>query len=85
MVERFNRHLAEALRALPPIQDNIRTGTKFENHAERTAFLADFVADDNRTRFRCPAYQSPIDAVTNLTQGSPGSGGVGAYNSQSRA
>lgn len=68
MVERFNRRLAEALRALPPIRDNIRTGTKFASHAERTAFLLGFVADYNRTRLRCLGYNSPVEAVTNLTQ-----------------
>jgi transposase InsO family protein len=68
MVERFNRRLAEALRALPPVRNNIRTGTKFTTHAERTAFLNAFVADYNRTRLRCLEYKSPIEAVNNLTQ-----------------
>jgi transposase InsO family protein len=68
MVERFNRRLAEALRSLPPIRDNIRTGTKFNSHAQRAAFLMAFVADYNRTRLRCLKYVSPQMAVTNLTQ-----------------
>jgi transposase InsO family protein len=68
MVERFNRRLAEALRRLPPIRDNIRTGTKFASHADRTAFLLGFVADYNRTRLRCLGYKSPIEAVHNLPQ-----------------
>lgn len=68
MVERFNRRLAEALRALPPIRDNIRTGTKFASHADREAFLIAFVADYNRTRLRCLNYRSPLEAVNNLPQ-----------------
>jgi hypothetical protein len=68
MAERFNRRLAEALRALPPIRDNIRTGTKFASHAEREAFLLAFVADYNRTRLRCLKYKTPLEEVANLTQ-----------------
>jgi transposase InsO family protein len=55
MVERFNRRLAEALRAAPALARN-GGKNKFTSHAERDAFLLAFVASYNRTRLRCLAY-----------------------------
>ena len=66
MVERFNRRLADAVRAKP------RTGANggrnsFASHAERDAFLHAFVADYNRTRLKCLGYLSPANALANQT------------------
>lgn len=68
MVERFNRRLAEALRALPAARDNARRGTKFETHDDRARFLDTFVKGYNQTRLRCLNYKTPIQAVNNLPQ-----------------
>jgi transposase InsO family protein len=62
MVERFNRRLAEALRA----HDNIHARRKFDTHHERNAFLAAVVENYNRTRLRCLGYKAPAEAITNL-------------------
>jgi transposase InsO family protein len=65
MAERFNRRIAEALDALPPVRATSRTRTKFADHAQRTAFLLAFVHDYNRTRLRCLAYTAPLDVLNN--------------------
>lgn len=59
MVERFNRRIAEALRAIPQARDNSRKGTKFTTHTARKAFIMGFVATYNLTRLRCLNYKSP--------------------------
>ena len=75
MVERFNRRIGEAMARVPRLRDNSRHGTRFASHAERTAFLLDFVAAYNRTRLRCLRYKAPLDVLDNLlrhnTEGRP--------------
>ncbi len=66
MAERFNRRLAEAIRARPDTLKN-EGKNKFLSHAERNAFLHAFVHDYNRTRLRCLNYQAPILLLHNLT------------------
>ena len=39
----------------------------FTCHADRDAFLSKFVHDYNRTRLKCLGYQTPIQALANLT------------------
>ncbi len=66
MVERFNRRISEAIRALPPAATN-RGKNKFSSHKERNDFLEKFVEDYNRTRLRILAYKSPVETLHNLT------------------
>jgi transposase len=66
MVERFNRRLAEAIRAKASVAKNAGKN-KFNSHAERDAFLHAFVAGYNRTRLKCLGYKAPLEALTNLT------------------
>jgi len=61
MVERFNRRLAEALRA----PENVHPRRKFETHQQRNALIARFVHDYNHTRLRCLAYQAPVQILAN--------------------
>lgn len=65
MVERFNRRLAEALRNHPPSGKNAGRN-RFTDHAQRNAFIVNFVNDYNRTRLRCLGYQAPAEALANL-------------------
>jgi transposase-like protein len=65
MVERFNRRLAEALRAAPPARRN-GGKNKFDTHADRDAFVGRFVDAYNRTRLRCLDYAAPAQALANL-------------------
>jgi transposase InsO family protein len=67
MVERFNRRLAEALRAAKPNGRN-RGKNKFDTHHERNAYLLRFVDNYNRTRLKTLAYASPAQALANLTE-----------------
>lgn len=67
MVERFNRRLADALRAAPPNGRN-RGRNKFASHLERNAFLETFVHNYNRTRLKALAYASPLNALSKLTE-----------------
>lgn len=61
-VERFNRRLAEALRAVEPNRRN-NGKNRFDNHAERNAFIRNFVDCYNRTRLRSLGYQAPLQAL----------------------
>ena len=61
MVERFNRPLAEALRA----PENVHPRRKFDTHQQRNAFIARFVHDYNHARRRCLAYQAPLQMLAN--------------------
>lgn len=70
MVERFNRRLAEALRAAP-IQRSDRDGghkIRFKTPADRAAYLHLFVDNYNKTRLRCLNYLSPIKSLHNHTK-----------------
>lgn len=67
MVERFNRRLAEALRAAQPSSRN-GGKNKFNSHAQRNAYLLRFVESYNRTRLKALAYTAPIHALANLTE-----------------
>ena len=67
MVERFNRRLAEAIRAKPAPGTN-RGKNKFLTHAERNHFLLKIVADYNITRLQCLKYRTPAEVLVNLTE-----------------
>jgi transposase InsO family protein len=67
MVERFNRRLAEAIRAQPPTRRN-EGKNRFETHARRNAFILGFVDAYNRTRLKCLAYKAPLEALNNLAE-----------------
>jgi transposase InsO family protein len=64
MVERFNRRLGDHLDRMP--QNRAAHHRRFLDHAERDAYLTTFVADYNRTRLRCLAYQAPADLLAKL-------------------
>ena len=66
MVERFNRRLGEAIADIPSFRDDARRRGTFASHAERDAFLLDFVTAYNRTRLRCLGYRAPIEVLNNL-------------------
>ena len=69
MVERFNRRIAEVLRALPPARDNSRRA-KFRTQAGRTVFVLNFVASYNRTRLRCINYKTLLELKANPAEDS---------------
>jgi transposase InsO family protein len=65
MAERFNRRLAEAIRNHPRSGANAGKN-RFDNHAERNAFIHSFVDNYNRTRLRCLAHKAPAELLLNL-------------------
>jgi len=65
MAERFNRRLAEALRGHPAGGANAGKN-RFNTHAERNAFIANFVRNYNRTRLRCLGHNAPAELLANL-------------------
>ena len=67
MVERFNRRLAEAIRAKQAVQRN-RGKNKFHTQAERNSFIHNFVKAYNRTRLKCINYKAPLEALNNQTE-----------------
>ena len=73
MVECFNRRLGEHLNRMP--KDRAPHNRRFLSHAERDAYLYDFVADYNRTRLRCLNYQAPAEALAKLTGHNTSGGG----------
>lgn len=66
MVERFNRRMADAIRAKPAVAAN-KGKNKFLTHKERDAFIEKFVHTYNRTRLRCLGWKSPDETLVNLT------------------
>lgn len=64
MVERFNRRIGEHLERLP--RNGAGHHRRFDSHAERNAYLLEFVHNYNRTRLKCLDYKAPIEAVNNL-------------------
>ncbi len=63
MAERFNRRIAEA------VGREKKRGIAhrlFANHADRNAFLNQFVNDYNHTQLKCLGYQAPLQALANL-------------------
>jgi transposase InsO family protein len=64
MVERFNRRLGEHLDRMP--QNRAAHHRRFLDHAERDAYLYNFVDDYNRTRLRCLDYQAPAELLAKL-------------------
>ena len=65
MVERFNRRIAEAIAGAPRFRGDARRRGTFASHAERAAFLHDFVEGYNHTRLRCLAYRAPVEVLNN--------------------
>ena len=65
MVERFNRRLSDAIEGHARFSDDPHRRATFASHAERTAFLLDFVEAYNRTRLRCLGYQAPLNVLSN--------------------
>jgi transposase InsO family protein len=65
MVERFNRRLAEALDSHPRTAANAGKN-RFDNHAQRNAFIQNFVHHYNRTRLRCLGHKAPAELLPNL-------------------
>jgi transposase InsO family protein len=63
LVERFNRRISEAIGREPKRGSARRT---FTCHADRDAFLSQFVAAYNRTRLKCLGYRAPLEALNNL-------------------
>jgi transposase len=81
VVERFNRRLSEALRAVAANGRNAGRN-RFDNHAERNAFILRTVDAYNRTRLKCLGYKAPTQCLANLTEhntqaGMSGVGGGG--------
>jgi len=66
MAERFNRRLSEALRDHPRAKTNLGKN-RFEDQAQRNAFILAFVAGYNRTRLHCLGYKAPAEIIANLT------------------
>ena len=67
MVERFNRRIAQLMRAARPNGRN-RGRNKFDTHQTRNAYLISFVDNYNRTRLKCLHYTAPAQALANLTE-----------------
>ncbi len=67
MVECFNRRLSEVLAAKDKIADNSGKNC-FSSHAERNAYLMDFVYNCNRTRLKCLNYNSPLQSPHNYAK-----------------
>jgi transposase InsO family protein len=64
MVERFNRRLGEHLDRLP--RNGAGHRRRFDTHAERNAYLMNFVQNYNRTRLKCLGYKAPVEVLANL-------------------
>jgi transposase-like protein len=64
-VERFNRRLSEVLDSVSPNGRN-RGRNRFDDHAQRNAFILQFVDCYNRTRLRSLDYQAPLERLANL-------------------
>jgi transposase len=67
MVERFNRRIAEAIHNAPKAGRN-NGKNRFDTHAERNAYVHDFVDAYNRTRLRCLNYTTPLQALNNQAE-----------------
>lgn len=65
MAERFNRRIAEAIGRQPKRGSGHRL---FACHADRNAFLNQFVHDYNHTRLKCLDYQAPLQMLANLAE-----------------
>lgn len=65
MAERFNRRLAEALHSHPRAAANAGKN-RFDDHAQRNAFIHAFVNHYNRTRLRCLGHKAPAELLANL-------------------
>jgi len=64
MVERFNRRIGDHLGRLP--RNRAAHHRRFVSHAERDAYVLDFVANYNRTRLKCLGYRAPSEMLANL-------------------
>jgi transposase InsO family protein len=64
LVERFNRRLSEAIGAKASVARN-EGKNKFLSHAERDAFIHDFVHRYNHTRLKCLDYRAPAELISN--------------------
>lgn len=67
MVERFNRRIADAIRAKSPVQTN-QGKNKFTSHQERNTYILTFVRNYNNTRLCCLRYKTPIQMLYNHTK-----------------
>ena len=67
MVERFNRRIVKAIADHPKAQTNAGKNS-FVSILQRDRYLLDFVHAYNRTRLRAIQYQTPLQALTNLTE-----------------
>lgn len=65
MVERFNRRLGEAISGAVHFRNDPNRRGTFSSHAEREAFLMDFVQAYNHTRLRCIHYKTPVELLNN--------------------
>lgn len=63
MVERFNRRLGEHLDRMP--KNRAGHHRRFASHAERDAYVLDFVANYNRTRLKCLGHKAPLEVLSN--------------------
>lgn len=75
MVERFNRRISEAIHNAPKAGRN-NGKNRFDNHAERDAFIHAFVNAYNQTRLRCLHYSTPLQARANQTENNTKAGGL---------
>ncbi|PLR20126.1 transposase, partial [Caulobacter zeae] len=66
MAERFNRRLAEALRGHPASGKNAGRN-RFTDHAQRDAFLFNFVELYNQTRLLCLDHKAPAELLAKLS------------------
>lgn len=65
MVERFNRRIGDAIAGALHFRDDPHRKGTFVSHAEREAFLLDFVQAYNHTRLRCIRYKTPTELLNN--------------------
>ena len=65
MVERFNRRLGDAISTAHCFRADPNRKATFASHAQREAFLHNFVEAYNHTRLRCISYKTPHELLNN--------------------
>src|SRR5258705_12904620 len=63
MVERLNRRLGEHLDRLP--KNRAAHHRRFLSHAERDAYVLEFVANYNRARLKYLGHRAPLEVLSN--------------------